>query len=257
MANVFAILSAIALAASAFLAFKNKEKFIEEKDAHEQAVSKLQRSTANLESLQDEFAATVADHTATKEETEGLVEKQAAQTAKNDKIESEITSKRSETDANASKISEIESKLAEVGNIEELVGIVQRTAAEIERLTTEIAANEATLTDLTGESTRTESVIAGYTERNSNVSNKESYFSSTRISSIFPAYGFVTLPIGNSSGVVAGSNLSVIRGGEAVAKLRVSTVESGRAAAQIVPDSVEQETTLMVGDRVVPASDAK
>jgi DNA polymerase III epsilon subunit-like protein len=50
--------------------------------------------------------------------------------------------------------------------------------------------------------------------------------------------------------------VDVVRDGEVVAKLRVSSVEAGRAAAEIVPDSLAQDTVLMVGDRVVPSADA-
>jgi hypothetical protein len=98
-------------------------------------------------------------------------------------------------------------------------------------------------------------VIESYRVKDSNYSNKRSFFSSTRISQIFPAYGFVTLPVGNSSGVVSGSPLNVVRDGAVVAKLRVSSVEAGRAAAEIVPDSLAEGTTLMVGDRVVPGGE--
>ncbi|WP_193212529.1 hypothetical protein [Luteolibacter marinus] len=256
MANVFAILSAIALAAAAFLAVNNKEKYADEITAREKEQDRLAKTTARLGAAQQEFNDTEVERKATEEETVGLREKESAQQAKNKKVEDEIAAKRSESDANETKISEIEDKLKEVGNIEELVGIVKRTGEEIERLTTEIAANEATLNDLNAEIARTDGVKSSYSARNSNYSNKRSFFSSTRISSIYPAYGFVTLPIGNNSGVVSGSSLAVVRDGAPVAKLRVSSVEAGRAAAEIVPDSVAQDTVLMVGDRVVPSNDA-
>lgn len=257
MANVFAILSAIALAAAAFLAVKNKGEYQKEISARQGEEERLQKSTNKLAALQQEFNDTAAERTATEEETVGLVEKQTAQEAKNKKVEDEIAAKRTETDANATKISAIEDSLKEIGNIEELVGIVKRTAEEIERLKTEIGSNEASLADMLAEKSRTEAVVASYAKENSDYSNQRSFFSSTRISAIYPAYGFVTLPIGNTGGVISGSSLAVIRDGEPVAQLRVSSVEAGRAAAEIVPDSLTQDTVLMVGDRVVPASDAK
>lgn len=254
MANVFAILSALALAAAAFLAMKNKEAYATEISSRQNEQGRLAKSEARLKSLQDEFKTTEDDRKATEEETVGLREKEAAQQKKNKGIEDDIASKKSETDSNASKIAEIEDQLKEVGNIEELVGKVKRTAAEVERLTTEIASNEAMQADLLAEKTRTEGVIAAYRAKDANYSNKRSFFESTRISSIFPAYGFVTLPIGNTSGAVSGSSLDVVRDGAVVAKLRVSSVEAGRCAAEIVPDSLAADTVLMVGDRVVPSA---
>lgn len=254
MANVFAILSALALAAAAFLAMKNKEAYATEIDSRKNEEKRLATSTARLEDLQTQFNDTEKERKETEEVTVGLREKEAAQQKKNKVIEDDIASKKTETDGNASKISEIEDQLKEVGNIEELVGKVKRTAAEVERLTGEIASNDATLADLTSEKTRTEGVIAKYREVDGNYSNRRSFFSTTRISSIFPAYGFVTLPIGNSSGVVSGSSLDVTRDGAVVAKLRVTSVEAGRCAAAIVPDSLAEDTVLMVGDRVVPSA---
>lgn len=254
MANVFAILSALALAAAAFLAMKNKEAYVTEIDLRKKEENRLATSTAHLKDLQEQFAKTETERKDTEAATVTLRETEAAQQKKNKAIEEDIASKKTETDSNASKISEIEDQLKEVGNIEELVGKVKRTAAEVERLTGEIASNDASLADLTSEKTRTEAVIAKYREIDGNYSNQRSFFSSTRISSIFPAYGFVTLPIGNSSGVVSGSSLDVVRDGAVVAKLRVTSVEAGRCAAAIVPDSLAQDTVLMVGDRVVPTA---
>jgi len=256
MANIFAILTALALLAAAFLANKNKEAYAKEIEARRNEERRLERSTARLADLQQQFKDTEKERKDTEAATVVLREKESAQQKKNKSVEAEIASKKEESEANAAKIADVEEKLKEVGNIEELVGKVKRTAAEIERLASEISANESKLGDLTSEKTRTEGVIADYRTKDSNYSNKRSFFSSTRIGSIFPAYGFVTLPIGNSAGVVSGSSLDVVRDGAVVAKLRVSSVEAGRAAAEIVPDSLAPDTVLMVGDRVVPTADA-
>ena len=61
----------------------------------------------------------------------------------------------------------------------------------------------------------------------------------------------MTLASGNNAGVVTNSTLSVVRGGEAIAKLLVTAVESGSASASIVPDSLAPDVTLMVGDQVI------
>ena len=256
MANVFAILTAIALAAATFLAMKNKEAYLSEIDARQREQKRLAVSTARLADLTEQFNETEKDRTSTEATTVGLRETEGAQAKKNKGIDTEIAEKKTESDANASKISEIEKKLEGLGNINELVGEMKQTAAEIEQLTGDISANEATLADLTAEKARTEGVIDAYRKKDGNYSNKRSFFSSSRIGSIFPAYGFVTLPVGNVNGAVSGSLLDVVRDGAVVAKLRVSSVEAGRCAAEIVPDSLAQDTVLMVGDRVVPSNEA-
>ncbi|MEO0016885.1 MAG: hypothetical protein RLZZ522_168, partial [Verrucomicrobiota bacterium] len=83
------------------------------------------------------------------------------------------------------------------------------------------------------------------------VARRESYCIKTRINSIYPSWGFVTLGAGTTSGVVSGSTLEVVRGTTPVAKLLVTAVESNTASASIVPDSLAQGTVLMEGDQVV------
>jgi len=50
--------------------------------------------------------------------------------------------------------------------------------------------------------------------------------------------------------------LDVVRDGATIAKLLVTSVESTSASASIIPDSIAQDITLMVGDRVVASSEA-
>ncbi|QJE95808.1 hypothetical protein [Luteolibacter luteus] len=256
MANVFAILSAIALAAAAFLAFKNKEAYENEISARKTEQDRLATSTAKHESLVADFDETASTRKTAEEETVGLREKETAETKKNNDVETQVSAKKTEADGNAAKITSIQEQLKEIGDIEGLVGKLQRTKADIEEFDLSIATTEAKLADMTSEKTRTEGVIGGYTVKNSNYSNKHSFFSSTRVGSVYPSYGFVTLPIGNTAGVVSGSTLDVIRGGAVIGKLRVRSVESGRAAAEIIPDSVAQDVTISVGDRVVPGAEA-
>lgn len=255
MANVFAILSAIALAAAAFLAMKNKDAYQKEIVARQNEQTRNAKLTVEYNDLVDQFATTESERKAAETETVALRETETAETKKNTTLEGEKTAKTTESEANGKKIADIEDQLKEIGSIEELVEKLTGTKEALEGLDLDIASNTAKQADLTSEKARTEGVVTTYNVKNTNYSSKKSFFGSTRISAIYPAYGFVTLPAGNTAGVVSGSPLDVIRDGAVIAKLRVSSVEAGRAAAEIVPDSVAGDTTLMVGDRVVPGSE--
>ncbi|MCW1886111.1 hypothetical protein OKA04_15335 [Luteolibacter flavescens] len=257
MANVFAILTAIVLAAAAFIASKNKAKYEEEISARQNEESLLAKAEARFEDLSKQYESTSATRKSTDESVAALTETEADHQKKNGALETALSTKQTEAEANAKKISTIEEGLAEIGNIEELVDKIKQTQQELAQLQDDISSNEARLADLTSEKTRTEGVIAQYKRVDGNYASKTSFFTSTSISSIFPAYGFVTLPIGNTGGVISGSPLNVVRDGAVVAKLRVSSVEAGRAAAEVVPDSLAEGTVLMVGDRVVPGSNDK
>lgn len=252
MANVFAILSAIALAAACFLAVKNRGAYEQEIHLRQEQEKRLTRGTGEFNDFAAQYQATYDERVATQKENVDLTKTQTDETRKNNGLESEKASKTSESEANAKKISDIEEQLKEIGTIPELIDTIQKLKSSLEGLTLDIASSEAKQADLTGEKGRTEGVIANYGKINEHFAQKQSYFSNTRISAIYPAYGFVTLPIGNTAGVISGSTLQVQRDGATIAKLRVTSVESGRAAAEIVPDSVAADTTLMVGDKVVP-----
>lgn len=256
MANVFAILTAIALLASAFLAYKNKEAYAKEIEDRKTSQSNLEKSQARLASLSEEFDTTETERKDTQTASETLKGQETAAKKKNDGLTAQVDEKKSLSESNTKKIDEVQEALKETGEIEELVGIIKRTLEESESLTGEIAAGKAKLADLMSEKSRTEAVMAEYRGRNESFTSRKSFFESTRIAAIYPTYGFVTLPIGNTAGVVPSSRLDVVRDGATIAKLRVRTVESGRSAAEIVPDSVTADTTLMVGDRVVPSSDS-
>jgi len=257
MANVFAILTAIVLAAAAFIASKNKSKYEAEIDARKTEETRLAKSNARLDDLSKQFDNTASERKTTEEENVALTETEGTQKKKNSTIEAALSEKEAQAEANAKKITGIQEGLKEVGNIEELVDKIKTTQQELAQLKDDIASSEAKLADLTSEKGRTEGVIGSFRAKDSNYSNKHSFFSSTRISQVFPTYGFVTLPIGNSGGVISGSPLNVVRDGAVVAKLRVSSVEAGRAAAEIVPDSLAEGTTLQAGDRVVPGAEDK
>ena len=74
----------------------------------------------------------------------------------------------------------------------------------------------------------------------------------TSIRSVYRNWGFVVLTSGDKQGVISGSTLDVVRGGEVIAKLKVTAVESGSAAADIVLNSVTEGTEVRSGDKVVP-----
>jgi archaellum component FlaG (FlaF/FlaG flagellin family) len=133
--------------------------------------------------------------------------------------------------------------------------MMREASAEREALTQSIADSEAKLANLTSDNTQAENHAAEIRRRLEIMSSGQSLPTlNTRIRSIYPTWGFVTLADGNSSGVVANSTLKVVRDGSTIAKLLVTSVERGSASASIIPDSVVPDTTLMVGDQVLPAS---
>ena len=96
MANVFAILSAIALAAACFLALKNKDAYQAEIKARQDEEAKLRDLTGQWEEATKDYDATYAERVATQKENEGLRENETREISKNTALESEKTAKTTE-----------------------------------------------------------------------------------------------------------------------------------------------------------------
>ena len=134
---------------------------------------------------------------------------------------------------------------------------MRATSGELEELAQSITASEAKLSDLTAQDTALKADIEGAKFKVDTFASGQSLPSlKTRIRSIYPNWGFVTLASGNNAGVMANSTLNVVRDGETIAKLLVTAVEAGSSSASIVPDSLAPDVTLQVGDRVIPGQAA-
>lgn len=253
MANVFGILTAIVLAISAFVAFKNKAAY--ETDLAETQTQKdlLAKSEDRLAKDEEILAALPPEIQGVEDESDSLSTQESDQKKVNDELTAKIKDKTDQITADKEKLDSIREKTNKVGNVSELASKMRETNAAIEELKQSIANNEATLANLTAQSSSTETQITSTKSKFEDFAASRSLPSlNTRIRSIYPSWGFVTLAGGNNVGVVAGSTLNVVRNDEVVAQLLVSGVEATSASASIVPDSLDEGATLMVGDRVVP-----
>jgi hypothetical protein len=64
-------------------------------------------------------------------------------------------------------------------------------------------------------------------------------------------WNFVVIDVGDRQGVTVNSPLLVMRGGQRVATLKVTSVEPRQSIADVVPGSMARGTMVQVGDRVV------
>jgi myosin heavy subunit len=254
MANIFGILTAIVLALTAFVAYKNKAAYegrisetATQKDKLSKSKIRLKTAKENLKATQDKLAETEAD-------IAKLTEDSAIQTKANDDLKLQIDAKTAKIASNKQQLDEIREKTSKIGDVKDLAAKMRETRAEHEAVTQSVTETEAKLANLTSENTQAESQVSAIRGKLDLMSSGQSLPTlNTRIRSIYPTWGFVTLAAGNTSGVVTNSTLNVVRDDNTIAQLLVTSVERGSASASIIPDSVSQDVTLMVGDRVVAA----
>lgn len=279
MANIFGIVTAVILALAGFLAYKNKEAYKVEiartgnethrkmeydsgvKASLETKKNQFENEKANLGYNQGRLKRAQTDYKDTKEKREGVdVENQKLGEDKfaQDKVNEGLIRKKEEKTAkineNKAKLDDIREKTSKVGDINVLASKLRGLKGDIEELEQNITDHTAKLANLTNENTQAEAHIKALKDKFEIISQNRSLPTlKTQIRSIYTSWGFVTLASGNDAGVVTGSTLDVVRDGSTIAKLLVTAVERNSASASIMPDSIAQDVTLMVGDRVVPA----
>ncbi len=254
MANVFGILTAIVLSLAAFVAYKNKAAY--ETQIAETATQKanLAKSKARFKAAQESLAATVTERGDVDAAIVKLTEESAAQKKTNEDSKLQIETKTAKVASNKQQIDDIRDKTAQVGNLPELADKMREAKAELEELGQSISATQAKLANLLAQNIQAENQATAIRTKLETVASGQSLPTlNTRIRSIYPSWGFVTLATGNAGGVTGNSTLNVVRDGETIARLLVTAVERNSASASIIPDSIVPDVTLMVGDRVVAA----
>ncbi len=255
MANILGIFTAIILAVAAFVAIKNKDHFEEEIANRKTEEASLTKSQERLKVAQAVLKALPIERAGVDELFVAKSEVEAKLKDANATLKAEIESKTATINRNKVKLDEIREKTAKVGDINGLADKMKAMRVELEELSQSIADNEASLANLTAQNTATQTDATKRKEEFELLSKGESLPAlKTSIRSIYPTWGFVTLNDGNNAGVNSNSTLDVVRDGETIARLLVTAVEGRSASASIIPDSLAVDTTLMVGDRVMPAS---
>ena len=252
MSKVFGTIAAVFLAASAFVAWKNQEaykkeiEFLHGEQAEEKStkkeLAKQQKRVFDADELKKGYVTKAAE-----EQT-----KLDAATAEYEKAKKAVNALKEDHKNKEAEIANADEILKELPNPTELVPKIKRMRAQLAEATSGIATENSRLANLTRQDQNGKLRIKKTQELiDLQTSGKSFPTLKTRISSIYRNWGFVILSAGDKQGVVSGSILDVMRGGEVIGKLKVTAVEAGRASADIVLDSVADGTTLQSGDSVV------
>jgi prefoldin subunit 5 len=253
MPLLFGILTALVLATSTWIGFKNQKEYEKQIQARIFQEKDFAARVKDLDKL-------TADWEDTIKRKETLIAENEVLTDEIAELESKITAIKAEIAQKDAKKKQLEAEVLAATEVMDKVGGVRALVPKIRGLRSDIAALEAeieegntTLSNLKQTKADTEASIAKNEERvEFETTGKSQPFLSTTIKTVYASWGFVTLNGGDIQGVVPGSTLSVMRGDDVVAKLKVTTVEPNRAAADIMVESMAADVILMGGDKVVP-----
>lgn len=265
MANIFAILTAVVLAVAGFLAYVNTGDPTEKKRGYRGWIAQRQAEENSLKNNKTTLAKTQAELGETEAEladfntqNEGLQVEVDAQLEKNKKLAADVDAKKALAESKAEEVKKREENFVPIEDVREVIAKLKRTKDQLRDLGLSIDEKEAATAGLEGQKRTTENTIAGLKEKISwPVNNKSNPDLRTSVRSVYDGLGFVTLAGGWNLGIVKSSSLDVVRDGEVIGKLVVTTVEASTAAADIVPDSVAPGERVVPGDLVVvPRADA-
>ncbi|MFT3991037.1 MAG: hypothetical protein QM680_06460 [Luteolibacter sp.] len=255
MANILGISTAAVLGLSAFVAYKNKEAYAGELDKDTAATAALEKNKTTLADKESELAVLPNDLAAVETETAELKKQEEDLKKSVDEQKALKDAKTTSIEANKAKLNAIREQSGQLGDVKDLVDQLKAVDQEQEALTEQVSSAEARLANLTSQSSQAQKNAEFVKAELDRVANNESASSlKTSVRSYYPAWGFVTLSSGSKSGVVAKSTLDVVRDGQTIAKLLVTTVETSSASASVIPDTMAPDVTLEVGDSVIPGT---
>jgi flagellar biosynthesis chaperone FliJ len=258
MPLLFGILTALVLTISAWIGFKNQSEYKKQIGFRQTEETNLKREVKFLKKRTAELSATKAAIEEIKAANEVLAEEITARETQIESIKSEIAQKKSKIARFQIEVDEATVVMNKVGGVRTLVPKINGLRSDIASLDTEIAQGNTTLSNLKQSMSDTQESIAENEERvELETTGKSQRSLKTTIKTIYTSWGFVTLNGGDIQGVVPGSTLAVVRDNEVVAKLKVTTVEPNRAAADILRDSLGADVFLRAGDEVVAIASVK
>jgi archaellum component FlaC len=255
MAKILLIISALVIAATAYLGFAAKQKvdaiqgeLASKKKTLLATQADLSKTKSTLKKTEDELVAAKADIevkekdiAAKKIEIEGLGTKLAETTKNLETAQAELKV-----------LTENPTNPGEKVNVDQLradIDELKRSKAETESKLAETIQVKDTLTKQLGEE-RSKTAAANTVVE----SYKKEYTKPGVTGTILaynPGWNFVVLSIGDKQSLKAGKELVVTRGGQMVGKVRVTSVEPSTSIADVLPSTVAKGDSVQPGDRVV------
>ena len=253
MSKIIGIIAAVVLVIAAFVAFKNQKAYKDEINNLSIANATKVKTVAELEAQQKRFkeAESAKDSNALKLVETGKVRDTAIRDY--DDLKKEIVSLKEAFAKKEEEIATAKNILKDLPAPDVLIPKLKRLRNQLMEAEEGIANEQNRVAELEQQNQDCEQKIQSLNELIDDYNTGRSLTGlKTSIRSIYSSWGFVILAGGDDEGVVPGSYLEVVRADEVIAKLKVTAVEAGRAAADIIEESVTPGEVLRPGDVVVP-----
>ena len=214
------------------------------------ATSNLKKKEGEVKAAQDELVAAKA---AMEEEKTSAAKAKAEMEEAVKKAATAATEVEDKVKLIAEKQAQIDAMAGQKGLDPEQVKIErEKMESDLRKAQTELAESkqvQETLNQRVKDAEQKYSTQTGEIERYRKGFAKNSL--SGRVMAVNPGWNFVVLSVGDRQGAAVGATMLVMRGGEAIGKAKISSVEPSTSIADLVPGSVRKGITVQPGDTVV------
>jgi peptidoglycan hydrolase CwlO-like protein len=252
MEKIFGILTGVVLLLSVWIGFKNSSKLSDQKETLQDAENLVASNEAEKKDVTGKIKSVQAEIETLAKQSEDSQGELVTMEEETSALKATLTEKETMLATVEEKLSSVQELRDQISDSQDLIEQVESTKNKIAQLKSDIDSEKTGLEDAQQSAEQAEALLASKKVIvESRSSGKSAPTLSTSVRGVYGTWGFVTLNSGNAQGVVPGSILDVLRNGEVVAKLKVTTVEQNRSAADIIADSEGVTVALRSGDRVV------
>lgn len=258
MSKVALFIAIAAMLGSAVLGFMTKGKI--------QVLDQNLKSTkATLGQTQTKLATTEKDLGTSKEKTVAATKKADDALAEVQKTQGELNTLQqakvavdAELTTAQGKVAELEKRITDMG-ANPGAGGTDEANPQVADLTAQLQDAQSRVAELQTVNASLQTQMAPLEARNTELEGEEVRRKNKvikmglegQVLAVNQSWNFAVLSIGDRQGVVAGARMLVVRNGDAIATVKISSVEPTTSIADIVPGSVARGARVSPGDKVI------
>lgn len=248
-------MSLVFLIGAAVLSYLNKDKLAAAKVDVAENVEDLEDTKDDLDESRDSLKGLEGKIVSTSAELETFTSQSDTLTAQIQEKEDALETLEADLTSGKESLSEMKDALRTAGDIGQAMENLTQLRSGNKSLDSKLASLKGEVSSKAKISESLQKDIDAITELNKlQDEGKVPANFSAPISQVYPDWGFVVLGAGNQQRAAEGALLSVRRGGNEIAKIKVTDLLQNRAVADVVRGSVANGVTLRAGDRAYPVS---
>ncbi len=259
MAKLFIGLAIAVILGAAVLSFLTKTQadklqanLKETKQTLARTETTLKRTEGELKKTQEELVVANAKIETQAGEIAGLKKDKDDLTMQLAEAKMALEKKTTELDEAQKKIAEIMGSGAEKVDVAQIKAQIEQTKTELATAQNELAEKKQMVETLNRAKVETDEKLATANKEIERYRAGVTKVGLTgKILAVNGGWNFVVLSVGDRQGAAAGGVMIVTRGGEAIGRVRITSIEPSTSIADIIPGSVRRGVTVQPGDAVV------